>query len=299
MEEYEARGRAVETVKGLRSELDRLGSWLKKRRPKPKLEEVDAALVQRYLGERGAFKSKATVSGVMSKLRGWGEFLAGEGHWQSSPLRWMRGPKLDSRSRVPRRIGRESMTRLWQEAATTRYGFHRSLWVTILAVLYGTGARRGEVHRLNVEHWDREQGILVFDGRKTAYQHHVPVPALVARALEGYLPKRQNHLESLGRRDEPALFVDRYGGRLACHAISRGIRRIARRGDLSELTLHQFRHTCASDLLEDGARLPEVQQVLGHRTISTTMRYLSIADPQLHRAVALHPVNDFLSKGGS
>jgi integrase len=59
--------------------------------------------------------------------------------------------------------------------------------------------------------------------------------------------------------------------------------------------LHQFRHTCASDLLAAGVPVPEVQRTLGHASIATTMRYLHIADPERHRAVQKHPVNDWLT----
>jgi site-specific recombinase XerD len=59
--------------------------------------------------------------------------------------------------------------------------------------------------------------------------------------------------------------------------------------------VHQFRHSCASDLLEAGVSLAEVQRILGHQVISTTVRYTHIADPQRSAAIALHPINDWLS----
>jgi site-specific recombinase XerD len=298
LEEYEARGRAVGTIDGLRRELDRCGTWLKNRRPRPRLDDVDSDLLIDYVRSRTAFHAKATLSSVMSKLRGFGEFLTREGIWKSNPLRWMRGPKLDSRSRLPRRISGPAMTQLWDAAATSRIDYSRTLWLTLLSVFYGTGARRGEVARLDVAHWDRDTGLLQFDGRKTSWERRVPLAPLVQECLEAYLPRRQNHLEALGRRDEAALFVNKHGARLSLNAISRGMKSIARRCDLEHVTLHQLRHTCASDLLEAGAHLREVQCLLGHQVIGTTMRYLHIADPQLHEAVRNHPINMMLKKEG-
>ena len=150
MEEYEAAGRVAETVKGTRRELERWGSWLKNLRPRPALEEVNADLIIRYLRGRAAYRTKSTLCGVISKLRCFGEFLVREGVWLSNPLRWLRGPKMDIRSRLPRRINPEVMRGMWQAAATSRYGFHRSVWVTLLSVLYGTGAWRGDVYRLDI-----------------------------------------------------------------------------------------------------------------------------------------------------
>src|SRR5260221_295275 len=60
------------------------------------------------------------------------------------------------------------------------------------------------------------------------------------------------------------------------------------------VTVHQFRHSCASDLLEAGVHLAEVQRILGHQGIATTVRYAHIADPARRAAIARHPVNDFL-----
>lgn len=298
LEEYKARGRAAGTIQGLRRELDRCGSWLKHRRPRPRLEEVNSDLLIDFVSSRTAFHSKATLSGVISKLRGFGEFLVREGIWKSNPLRWMRGPKLDPRSRLPRRISRPVMTQLWDAAATSRFDYSRTLWLTLLTVFYGTGARRGEVARLDLPHWDREAGLLQFDGRKTSWERRVPLAPVVRECLEAYLPKRQNHLEALGRPDETALFVNKDGARLSLHAISRGMKVLAQRCDQEQVTLHQLRHTCASDLLEAGVHLREVQCLLGHQVIGTTMRYLHIADPQLHEAVRKHPINAMLKTEG-
>jgi site-specific recombinase XerD len=139
---------------------------------------------------------------------------------------------------------------------------------------------------------------LRIDGRKTGRERMAAVPDAACRCLEAYLPRRQNHLEALGAVKETSLFVDRHGGRLMGGAISRAIHTLARRSGIEHLTLHQFRHTCASDLLENGVHLPEVQAVLGHQTITTTVRYLHIADPQRHAAVQLHPINEILRACG-
>jgi site-specific recombinase XerD len=268
---------------------------MKHRRPRVVLEEIDAELLVRYIQSRTAFKAKATVAGKMSIMRNLGEFLVREGIWRSNPLRWMKGPKLDPRARVPRRIGRKALDELWKTAATNRKGYHRSLWLAVMGLLYGTGLRRGELVRLNVGDWLADEGVLRIDGRKTGQERRVPLPELAWRCLEAYLPIRHNRLEELAIYDQQALFVNQDGGRLSATGVSGGIRRIGERAGLGRITLHQFRHSCASDLLEDGVRIPEVQRVLGHQTVTTTVRYLHVADPQRHAAVALHPINQMLS----
>lgn len=292
--ECEQRGLAAGTVERICKELERFGSWTKRRRPRPSLEQIDAPLIVAYVEARMRFRSKATVSGAMSVLRGMGEFLVREGHWPSNPLRWLRGPKLDARRRVPVRIGGEPMERLWKAAASQRTAYGRVLWTTVLAVLYGTGLRRGELERLDVASFDRAAGVLELDGRKTRTVRRVPVPELAARCLEAYLAARQLTLERNGRCAETALFVNRRGVRVSGGAVSQGILRLAREAGQGRVTLHAFRHSAASDLLEAGVRLPEVQRLLGHRVLATTVRYLAIADRQRHAAMARHPLNDGL-----
>jgi integrase/recombinase XerC len=293
LEEYRARGVCPATITQVQRELDRWGLWLKHRRPKPNLEAVDSDQIIDYLKGRTQFRAKATVSGTMSILRGMGEYLLRQGIWQSNPLRWMHGPKLDWRMHLPRRIGSDSMKQLWESVAAGRQGYHRWMWIAALALLYGTGMRRGELERLDLADWNREEGMLLVDGRKTGQERRVPLPELAWRCLESYLPHRQNHLVKLGIQQD-ALFVNKDGGRLKGTSISCAIHSIARRGKLPRITLHQFRHSCASDLLEGGVCLPEVQRILGHETITTTVRYLHIADPQRHEAVKRHPINDIL-----
>lgn len=296
VESCRARGLAEVSVERIRGELDRWGAWMKRRRPRRRLEEVDAELIVAYVRTRTAFRAKSTVSGAVSTMRGMGEFLVSRGVWSSNPLRWIRGPKLDPRARVPRRIGSEQMERLWTTAASHRFVYQRYLWTTVLAVLYGTGLRRGELERLDLSSWDREEGVLAVDGRKTGWMRRVPVPGLAESCLESYLPQRQLQLERTRRWDEPALFVSHLGERLSGPAVSRAVSRLAGHAGLERITLHAFRHSCASDLLEAGVRVPEVQQLLGHRAVITTVRYLEIADRQRHAAIARHPINDFLAE---
>lgn len=296
IEEYVARGLSEAYVQHIQRELERWGSWLKRRRPKPRLEEVSADLHVRYLQERTAFRAKSTVYGALSKMRGFGDYLAGQGIWADNPLKWMQGPKVTPYHRMPQRIEGKDMKALWSAAAAGRGVYQRHLGITILSLLYGTGLRRGELARLDVADWNREDGTLRIDGQKTGRERSVPVPRIVYHCIETYLPHRQNRLAKKQRFDQPAMFLNRQGGRFGAHMVSLMVRNIARRAHFRLHSLYQFRHTCASDLLASGASLPEVQRILGHSSVATTMRYLHIADPQRHKAMQLHPLNDWLGR---
>ena len=292
----EVRGLSQETLNHRRSELDRLGCWLKRRRPKPKLEEVDGQLLIKYLKRRTHFRSKATLSGISSDLRCFGEYLLQDGVWLQNPMRWIRGPRLDWRGKLPRRIGAEHLGKLWEEAGKLRDHYQRQLAVAVLSLLYGTGLRRGELERLNLEDWKREENLLKIDGRKSGCERSVPLAEWIGRCLEAYVPQRQNQLEGRGTHGEPAFLINKQGKRLSAQSLGLLVHRLARRAQVPLVSLHQFRHTCASDLLENGASLVEVKQVLGHKGVGTTSRYLHVADPERARAMSKHPLNDYLKE---
>jgi site-specific recombinase XerD len=291
----QVRGLSVATIDSRSRELTRFGAWLKARRPRLELEQVDADTIVRYIRTRSSFHARATVSGVVSELRCMGEFLVEEGIWPKNPLRWLRGPKLDVRRQIPKRIGQDELRAIWAAARGRRQEHARYQAVCVLAILYGTGLRRGELERLAVDDWDGEHRLLRVDGRKTGRQRHVPVGEGVWRCIEAYLPRRQNRLELTGRLDERALLVNTLGERVSAESISSMVRRLAEEAGVGKVTIHQFRHTCASDLLEAGVTLPEVQKILGHAVIASTVRYLSIADPERAAAISRHPINRFLA----
>jgi site-specific recombinase XerD len=291
LEEYSARGLAESSVAAMRRDLDRWGCWLKSRRPRPNLAEVTSEQITQYIGSWSRFRAKSTQYGMMSRMRQLGDFLVAEHVWRENPLRWMKGPRLDRRHRLPRRLNESTLAQIWEAAAQSRDTFYRHLWVAALGVLYGGGLRRSEVVGLNLSNWDPESGTLLVCAKKTYRERRLPLPDLCRQCMEAYLPRRQNILAKASSYEEPALFVNGRGRRLSKESLSRGIGRLGRRTG-EKVTLHQFRHTCASQLLAAGIRLPHVQRLLGHRSIQTTMRYLHVADKELHRAIGLHPIND-------
>lgn len=302
LHECEVAGLSMETIKSRGSELGRWGGWMKRRRPKPTLEKIPTEQIVEYIRSRSVYHAKASVAGVVSCLRCMGRFLVKKQVWQSNPLRWIRGPRMDPRARLPKRLGKEHLLALWKEAAGSREEYMRHLRLAVLAVLYSTGLRRGELARLDVSGWNRDEGVLTVDGRKSGRERRVPVAEGVARVIEAYLPQRHNLLERVGHGETKALFLTRRGARLTGLKVSSHVHSVARKAGVPLVSIHQFRHTCASDLIEAGVSLPEVQDILGHAAIETTMRYLSISDPERRKAMEKHPLEGVLvspaGKGG-
>jgi site-specific recombinase XerD len=186
------------------------------------------------------------------------------------------------------------LRQLWEAAPQQRGNYSQQLSVAVLSLLYGTGLRRGELERLDLEDWKREQSLIAIDGRKTGCERNVPVSEPMSRCLEAYLPLRHNLLERRGTVAERALLINRQGKRLSSQSLGLLVHRLAQKAKVPLVSLHQFRHTCASDLLENGASLTEVQVLLGHKSVETTSRYLHIAGPERAAAMSKHPLNDYL-----
>jgi len=124
IEEYGARGINAATVSHTAAALDRWGRWLKQRRPRVSIEEIDADLITRYIASCSTFRAKATISGTLSTMRCFGDYLVRQGLWTVSPLRWMRGPKIIPRKGKERRkylVGRSEKRRVfWHYALEAR-----------------------------------------------------------------------------------------------------------------------------------------------------------------------------------
>ena len=94
LEEYAGRGRSAAMEARVAYVLSRWGRWMKRRRPRVQLERVDPDLLVSFMRKQTSFRSKSTVYGTLSVMRGMGDYLVREGVWIANPLRWMKGPKV-------------------------------------------------------------------------------------------------------------------------------------------------------------------------------------------------------------
>lgn len=156
----------------------------------------------------------------------------------------------------------------------------------ILELLYGTGIRLGEAARADVPDLDLRRRVLLVRSGKGKKDRVVPVPGRAAIALDTYLAQAR---PALVRRADAALFLSRHGGRLSLVGLRVIVKRHGRAIGVP-LTPHALRHTCATHLLRGGADIRHVQELLGHRCLSTTALYTRVAIEDLRQLIArAHP----------
>jgi integrase/recombinase XerC len=236
--------------------------------------------------------SKASAARALAAVRSWFRWLARFGHVQQNVASLVSTPKLPKHlSRVP---SIEQMNRVVDSIATTEDV--AASWpardAVIFELLYGCGIRNAELTGLNLAdiHWANEAILVRGKGQK---QRYVPLGDAAAQAVRTYLAERQARLTAAQRTSE-ALLLNlhlRGNGRLSTRSVARIVKSIAmQRGLPSDVHPHTLRHAFGTHLLEEGADLRSIQELLGHERLSTTQRYTQLTATQLtHVYDRTHP----------
>jgi len=227
-------------------------------------------------------------------VRGLHRFAHREGLTTGDPAREVRPPSPVRR--LPKAIAIEEVERLLEAAGAD--GTPAALRDrALLELLYGTGARISEVVALSVDDLQRGSGLVRLDG-KGGKQRMVPVGSYAQRAVDGYLVRGRPALAAAGTGG-PALFLNARGGRLSRQSAWAVLVAAAGRAGLSgRVSPHTLRHSFATHLLDGGADVRVVQELLGHASVTTTQVYTLVTVDTLREVYATaHP--RALSAGGS
>ena len=255
------------------------------------MRNVEHTHVRAYLGElyaRGL--TKASVSRALAAVRSWFRWLAKAGHVEKNPAALVATPKLPKH--LPRVPSIEQMNHLVETAAAEATAAWPERDRMIFELLYGCGIRNAELVGLDLAdiHWAREAILVRGKGRKERY---VPLGDAAAQAIREYLPSREARLAAFRRsasadphgkaRDALILNLQQKGtGRLTTRSVGRIVKRIAlAKGLPAEIHPHTLRHAFGTHMLEEGADLRAIQELLGHERLSTTQRYTQLTVGQV------------------
>lgn len=235
---------------------------------------VDRSALRRFLGELHARGyRKTSIARTLACLRTFYEYYLRSERIEVNPVRPIPTPRLERK--LPRFLEEEEVRRLLEEgSAGGDFGTLRNR--ALLEVLYGGGLRVSEAVGLEVGDVDLSEGTARVRG-KGGKERLTPLGSAAARALAAYLPERDARLVEVGRAGEAALFINRNGSRLNVRSVRRILeRRTAETGIRTRVTPHTLRHSFATHLLNRGADLRSVQELLGHENLATTQIYTHV-----------------------
>lgn len=278
--QYQAveRGASAHTLRSYRTDLRQFVRFLSAREIR-RIEEVDARLLRAYLAWLyHAGLSRASVARKLSAIRSFLAFLTRRGRLRKNPAREVGTPRLPKK--LVSFLPIDEAVGLLDRPPATSLGGQRDH--AIVELLYATGARVAELCGLDVADLDRSRGTIRVRG-KGSKERIIPVGDPALRAVNAYL--------ALQGEGEGPLFRNLRGGRLTVRSVHRIVRARARAAGLTRrVSPHTLRHTFATHLLDAGADLRLIQDLLGHSRLSTTQHYTHVSADHLMKVYdAAHP----------
>jgi integrase/recombinase XerD len=236
-----------------------------------------------YLQKEG--RAPATIARRLAALKAFYQYLVQEQFMQLDPTSNLESPKLEKR--LPKVLTvREIDTLLEQPKANTPTGLRDR---AMLELLYATGIRVSELISLNLSDLNLDVGYLKCRG-KGSRERIVPVGSVALKSVRQYLAEGRPCLAA-SAGEEPSLFVNHHGRRLTRQGFWKIVKKYAQEAKIKKhITPHTLRHSFATHLLENGADLRSVQEMLGHADISTTQIYTQVTKGRLKEVYArTHP----------
>lgn len=279
------KGYSGHTLRNYRTDLRMFAGFLHRREGLPadqqlegKVESIDSQVVREYLANLFVHFKRSTIARKLSALRSFFGFLQKNGLMHANPATDLVSPKMQRT--LPPYLTVDQVFRLLERPDSAKPLGLRDL--AVLEVLYSCGLRASEMEGLDVQSVDFDQRLVRVIG-KGDRERIVPVGAQALKALRNYLAATQYlRKESGGSFKKQPLFVNFRGARLSARSIGRIIKRYARESALnSDISPHSMRHSFATHLLEGGADLRSVQEMLGHASLSTTQRYTHVTIDRL------------------
>jgi len=249
------------------------------------VKKIEHRQIRAYLSELyGRGLSKASVARALAAIRSWFKWLARRGYVEQNPAVLVATPRLPKH--LPRVPTIEEMNRVTDASADDLAAWPERDRV-IFELLYGCGIRNAELVGLDLRdiHWANEAILVRGKGRKERY---VPLGDAAALALRAYLPQRDAKLAAAGKSSESLLLNARLRwtanglGRLTTRSVGRIVKRTALANGLAaDVHPHTLRHAFGTHMLEEGADLRAIQELLGHERLSTTQRYTQLTVGQV------------------
>ena len=272
------RNASLHTVRAYASDLEQFAAFVKLEEPDINLAQIDSRILRRYLArlqKQGAQKS--SIARKMASLRAFFKYLVKKGLLNLDPMLGITSPRQDKK--LPKFLRGEQIDALLTAPdAADPLGLRDA---AILEVLYATGTRVSELAGMNLNHIDMLSAEIKVLG-KGSKERIVLLGRAAKEALAIYLSDGRPKLISQKTPQEDAIFLNKNGGRLTDRSIRRLLNKyFATVSEEINISPHVLRHSFATHMLERGADLRSIQELLGHSSISTTQIYTHVSRERL------------------
>jgi integrase/recombinase XerC len=272
---------SAHTIKAYREDLGRAHLyWQTQLGKNASVQQISTRLVRGFIAhlhEQGM--SKSTIARRLAAVRSWFRFLCRQGTLTSNPADGVRGPRKEKK--LPRFLTEEKTEKLLHATeADESFGVRDH---AILETIYSAGLRVSEAVNLNVDDVNLDDCVLLVRG-KGKKERLAFVGASAKEALTAWLAERGKTLKENGKAMD-AVFTNRFGTRITTRSIGRLLAKYLRReGMAGQASPHSLRHSFATHLLDRGAEIRGVQELLGHRSLSTTQVYTHLSTNRLQQS---------------
>lgn len=270
----EFKGRATKTIEAYRRDLEPWVTFLEKQHlALPSTAKNDPLLLRIYLRERGeAGVSNRSLARFLSALSSFQKFLSLK---RDTKEYLFKIPRIKFGSRLPDFIPQADAARLFEHGNAREDKNSYLYWrdYLMIALLYVTGMRREELAKIKLSDIDLRQGLIRVIGKGNK-ERVVPIGDATLSDLTDYLKKRDQFMAEINH-DSSALFLSRVGNPLSVRSINRRVKLFGR-GEGIDFTPHTLRHSFATHLMENGADLMLIKEILGHASLSTTQKYTHV-----------------------
>lgn len=281
------RSKAENTIRSYRLDVKKLIRWLKETNNSISPIAIDQETANEFIYQLAKTANPRTQSRVISGLKGFFNYLIFEGYRKDNPLELTETPNLGRK--LPDTLSQEEIDRLIEVIDLSHPQGERNR--AILETLYSCGLRVSELIDLKISDLYFDEGFIQVMG-KGSKQRLIPIAPLTQKYINTYKNEIRVHQEiKPGHTD--ILFLNRRGAQLTRAMIFTIIRQLAKKAGIHKtISPHTFRHSFATHLLENGADLRAIQQMLGHESITTTEIYMHVNRSHLVEVMEkFHPRN--------
>ena len=279
------RGLSTNSIKSYENDLNKFLNFLQIEKNKYKPDEVTTDLIKEFIYDISKKLKSSSQSRIISGIRNFYDYLIFENIITNNPVDNIELPKIEKK--LPNILSIEEIDRIINSINKEKQESERN--IAIIETLYGCGLRVSELINLKISNLFFSEDFIIVTGKGNK-QRLVPISEVNKKSINGYILNSRGKLK-IKEEYKDTLFLNRRGSKLSREMIFTIIKKLVLKSKINKkISPHSFRHSFATHLLENGADLKSIQQLLGHQSITTTEIYMHLDNKALFNVMnKYHP----------